>query len=223
MREPEPDQAAKLLDVGQGAPPGRALSWLPRPLQLQTAGRIRYLMDASFCSLPLYFALKGKHEYVLTNAAPFVEAVRGQVAAVAAEYDLVAFPESRFPFLRQVTAGVPHAVEMRKRAKAEVFERALAGHKWSKLERESQARAGAEMGEAFTINLIKSNQRHRYAPHLFQELTSASGSRVLLLDDFIMSGMTLLALEAALGRSGCDAFGVFFQLGLHDALAGAHP
>lgn len=213
MRASESTQAAKFPDVGHAAMRGRALSWLPRPLQLQAAGRTRYLLDASFCSLPLYFALKGKHEYVLTNPGPFVEAVQAQVATVAAEYDLVVFPESRFPFLQQVTAGVPHAVEMRKRAKDEVFERALAAHKWSKLERESQARARAEMGDAFTINLIKSNQRHRYAPHLFQELAPATGSRVLLLDDFIMSGMTLRALEAALGRQDCDSFGVFYQLG----------
>lgn len=210
VRETNP--AVNLVGVGQDAVGARGLNWLPQRLQVQTSGRVRYLMDASFCSLPLYFALKGKHDYALGNPRLFVEAVREQVLDVAAGYDLVAYPESRFPFLRQVTAGVAHAVEMRKRSKDEVFAHALAAHKWSKLEKESQARARAEMGEAFTINLIKSNQRHRYAPHLFQELTVAPDARVLLLDDFIMSGMTLLALEAALGCPSCDAFGVFFQL-----------
>jgi hypothetical protein len=149
----------------------------------------------------------------LVNAEAFVQSVREQIEVAAGGYDLVVFPESRFPFLRQVTAGLPQAHEMRKRAKAEVFERALAAHKWSKLEKESQARARAEMGEAFTINLIKSNQRHRYAPHLFEELEVPLGARVLLLDDFIMSGMTMLALSAALGRQDYDSFGVFYQLG----------
>lgn len=190
----------------------RALSWFPRSLPVKEAGRIRYLLDASFCSLPLYFALKGKHDYALENAAPFIAAVQAKVEALAAEYDLVVFPESRFPFLRMVTAGVPHAQEMQKRPKAEVFERALGAHKWSKLERQSQDRAREEMGEAFTINLIKSNQRHRYAPHLFQRVEVPPDARVLLLDDFIMSGVTLIALKAGLGLSECDAFGVFLQV-----------
>lgn len=189
----------------------RALSWLPQALSVQTAGRIRYLMDASFCSLPLYFALKGKHDYSMVNSGTYLPAVQAEVERVAAEYDVVVFPESRFPFLRQVTAGVGHAVELRKRSKDSVCARAMAGHKWSKLERQSQERAWAQMGEAFTINLIKSNQRRHYAPHLFEQVDIPAGARVLLLDDFIMSGMTLQAIQAAVGREDCDAFGVFYQ------------
>ena len=200
---------SQALDAGAVYP----LSWLPRHLPAQTQGRVRYLMDASHCSLPLYFSLKGKHGYALDNAAPFIAAVQAQVANVATGFDLVAYPESRFPFLRMVTGGIAHAVEIKKRGKADICARAMAGRKWSKLERRSQERAWAEMGDAFTINLIKSNQRRHYVPHLFENVEVVPGARVLLLDDFIMSGMTLQALAAALGRQDCDAFGVFFQRG----------
>lgn len=192
-----------------GAP--RALCWVPRQLPVAIDAGIRYLLDASFGSLPIYFALKGKHDYVLANADAFLAEVRQQVELVAADYDVVAYPESRFPFLRTVVAGLSNAVELRKRFKDEIFELAGAGHKWSKLERLSQAQARAKMGESFTINLIKANQRQRYAPFLFQPVSLAPGARVLLLDDFIMTGMTLRAMEACMGREGCDAFGVFCQ------------
>lgn len=195
-----------------GAPEPRPLSWWPHPMPVRVEGPVRFLMDASFCSLPLYFALKGKHDYAMVNQAPFIEAVRERVAEVAGGYDLVVYPESRFPFLRQVTEGLANAAEMRKRSKAEVCVRTMGSRKWSKLERQSQERAFSQMGDAFTINLIKSNQRQHYAPHLFEGIAVAPGARVLLLDDFIMSGMTLQAMSAALGLQNCDAFGVFYQV-----------
>lgn len=203
-------QPGPTFSTTRASGPCRPLSWLPRLLPLQKNREVCFLLDASFCSLPLYFSLKGKHDYALANPAPFIAAVHAQVVEVAADYDVVAFPESRFPFLRLVTAGVGHAVEMRKRDKADICARALAGHTWSKLERLSQERAWEQMGESFTINLIKSNQRRHYMPHLFQDLEVDAGARVLL-DDFIMSGTTLQALAAGLNRSSCDAFGVFYQ------------
>jgi len=209
MQIPTPCVDARSTDTRLAA---RSLSWLPRPLPVRRAGSVQYLMDASFCSLPLYFALKGKHDYAMVNQAPFIQAVRERVAEVAGGYDLVVYPESRFPVLRQVTEGLANAAEMRKRSKAEVCVRTMGSRKWSKLERQSQERAFSQMGDAFTINLIKSNQRQHYAPHLFEGIAVAPGARVLLLDDFIMSGMTLQAMSAGLGLQNCDAFGVFYQV-----------
>lgn len=172
-------------------------------------------MDASHCSLPLYFAVKGKHNYGLANEVEFVTAVRTAVEQVAAGFDLVVYPESRYPFLRQVTAGLPHARELKKRAKDDICARTMASRKWSKLERLSQERAWAEMGESFTINKVKSNQRRHYAPHIFEALDVAGIERILLLDDFIMSGNTLAAMAASLGVSDYHAFGVFYQRGMN--------
>lgn len=67
------------------------------------------------------------------------------------------------------------------------------------------------MGDTFTINLIKSNQRKHYVPYLFEPIEVPAGRRVLLLDDFIMSGNTIAAGKAALGLAECDCFGVFYQ------------
>ena len=189
------------------------LSFCPTQLPLKSAGHVTYLMEASFCSLPLYFAVKGKHNYAMANETAFVEAVRIAVASIANQYDLIVFPESRYPFLRQVTEGLPQARELKKRAKADVCARTMASRKWSKLERVSQERAWAEMGETFTINKVKSNQRKHYAPHIFEELDTAGAQRILLLDDFIMSGNTLAAMAASLKLDCYEAFGVFYQCG----------
>lgn len=181
---------------------------------MHTDGATHFLMDASHCSLPLYFAVKGKHNYALVNEAEFVAAIRSVVESVATGYDLIVFPESRYPFLRQVTAGLPQARELKKRAKGDICARTMASRKWSKLERLSQERAWAEMGESFTINKVKSNQRRHYAPHIFESEDAAGAQRILLLDDFIMSGNTLAAMAASLGVSDYHAFGVFYQRGL---------
>lgn len=181
------------------------------PLPVQATGRVQYLMDATFCSLPLYFALKGKHDYAMDNEAAFVAEVRARVAEVAQTYDIVVYPESRCPFLRQVTNGLPHAHELKKRNKADICKLTMASRKWSKLERLSQERAWAEMGDSFTINKIKSNQRKHYAPYIFEGLSTERLGRVLLLDDFIMSGNTLTGMAAGLGLTEFDAFGVFYQ------------
>jgi hypothetical protein len=189
------------------------LSFCPADLPVQRQNNVRYLLEASFCSLPLYFAVKGKHNYALVNEAAFIAAVRAAVLPLTADYDLIVYPESRFPFLRHVLAGVPHARELKKRAKADVCARTMASRKWSKLERVSQERAWSEMGETFTINKVKSNQRRHYAPHIFEPLDTAGAERILLLDDFIMSGNTLAAMAASLGLEHFEAFGVFYQRG----------
>lgn len=188
------------------------LSYIPQPLPLKTAGdRLGYLFEADHASLPLYFALKGKHGYALANREEFVTAVRAVVTLAALDYDLVAYPQSRFPFLSDLVAQLPNTVELVKRSKSDIVELAQASARWNKLERQSQARAWAEMGYTFTINLVKSNQRKHYVPYLFEPVEVPTGWRVLLLDDFIMSGNTIAAGKAALGLAECDCFGVFYQ------------
>lgn len=186
------------------------LCYLPQALHLKKSGRLQYIFDANGASLPLYFALKGKHGYSLDNQDVFRDAVRGVVEQVAQAYDLVVYPQSRFPFLQELVAGLPNTQRLVKRSKEAVIQSALEHAHWNKLERQSQQRCWAEMGETFTINLVKSNQRKHYVPHLFERVELGE-RRVLLLDDFIMSGNTLSAMLAAIGRSECDSLGVFYQ------------
>jgi hypothetical protein len=168
------------------------------------------LFEAAHASLPLYFALKGKHGYELQNREDFVQAVRAVVEETARQYDLVVYPESRFSFLSELVANLPTMAQLRKRSKSDVIANAQAHAGWSKLERKSQERAWAEMGDVFTINAVKANQRGHYVPYLFEAI-ALDTQRVLFLDDFIMSGNTVAAALAAIGRERCDCFGVFYQ------------
>lgn len=122
------------------------------------------------------------------------------------------FPQSRFPFLREVTSGLASCVELRKRSKLEVCQRAQESAKWGREARVSQELAWAEMGETLIINKIKSNQRKHYVPYLFEPMSLPETANVLLLDDFIMSGNTLSAMRAAIGAPNVIALGIFYQL-----------
>lgn len=195
----------------------RSLSYFPREMQIKTEGSVQFLFEALFCSLPLYFALKGKHDYLMANEAEFISKVKAKVAEAAAGFDLVAFPESRFPFMRQITEGLPHCVELRKRSKADICALALETPGWKKQDRLSAEKAWSEMGGTFTINTIKANQRRYYVSYLFEPLDIPSGSRVLIVDDFIMSGRTIEAMAAAIGVTDYASFGVFYQAPLESA------
>lgn len=194
--------------MSQGTP----LCYIPHPLTVKADQNTRYLFKASHTSLPLYFALKGKHGYQLENREDFVGAVQAVVEDFTRDYDLVVYPESRFSFLSELVENLPAAVQLRKRSKLDVIAEARAHARWSKLERKSQEKAWAEMGDVFTINAVRSNQRKHYVPYLFEPL-EVDSQRVLLLDDFIMSGNTVAAALAAMGRERCDCFGVFYQPG----------
>ena len=191
--------------------PKTSLSYVPQAMPRKNIGSTSYLLAADQNSLPLYFSLKSKHDYVLVNREKFVSAVRAEIEPVAKSYDVVVIPQSSAPFLRELTERLPNVIELRKRNKADIIQRAQATANWGKLERRSQARCWEEMGDVFSINRVKSNQRKHYVPHLFEPILLNPDSSVLLLDDFIMSGNTIAACKAAMGIVDCDCFGVFYQ------------
>lgn len=193
------------------AEPAILLCAVPTGLSVQKHGLVRYVFEASNLTLPLYFALKGRHGYILTNASELIAAVKPLLQEVVKDFDVVVYPQSRYPFVSLLVAGLPHVLELHKRSKREVCEFASATAKWSRAERLSQEKAWAAMGDTFTMNAIKSNQRKRYIPHLFAPAHLDQTARVLLLDDFIMSGETWAAMQAALHRDNCEAFSVFYQ------------
>lgn len=187
------------------------LSYLSAP-SVRQQGAVRYVFDATNLTLPLYFALKGKHHYQLENREAFVAAIRRTVELEASNADVVVFPESRFSFLREITAGLDNTVELKKRSKLEICQLAQAHATWNREARRSQEAGWAEMGASFLINKVKSNQRKHYVPFLLERADIAENSRVLLLDDFIMSGNTLKAMRAAVTVPQVTALGIFFQL-----------
>ena len=188
----------------------RELSYLSLPLNVQQEGNVNFLLDASFSSLPLYFALKQKHDYYLANKDIFIADVKSHVEAFAKDFDLIIYPESRFPFVKEIVGDLP-AIELRKRNKAEIIDAVVMNAKWCKQEYMSAKAQWQEMGETFTINKIKSNKRHLYVPHLFQAVNVPSDSKILLLDDFVMSGNTIKAMAAAINTTQHETFGVFYQ------------
>lgn len=187
------------------------LSYLSAP-PVRQQGAVRYVFDATNLTLPLYFALKGKHHYRLENRAAFVTDMRRMVEREVSEADLVVFPESRFSFLQEITAGLDNTLELKKRSKQEICQLAQEHARWNREARRSQEAGWAEMGEFFLINKVKSNQRKHYVPFLFRHAALPESNRVLLLDDFIMSGNTLKAMRAAVTVPDMTALGVFFQM-----------
>jgi hypothetical protein len=187
--------------------------YLHRDFQIHQKENVNFLIDASGSSLPIYFALKGKHEYEMLGEEKFIYDVKAIVEKFASQFDLVVFPESRYPFLRKITENLTNVVELKKREKVEICEIVKKAEGWKKLDLASAEKSWAEMGESFTINKIKSNKRKAYIPYLFQKMEVAHGKKVLLLDDFIMSGNTIKAMEAALNITEYSTMGIFYQIG----------
>jgi hypothetical protein len=187
--------------------------YLHREFQIHQKEKVNFLIDASGSNLPIYFALKGKHEYEMLGTEQFIEDVKVIVEQFASQFDLIVFPESRYPFLRKLTANLKNVVELKKRNKEEICEIVKAAEGWKKLDLISAEKSWAEMGDTFTINKIKSNKRKAYIPYLFEKMEVAQGTKVLLLDDFVMSGNTIKAMEAALNIKEYSIMGIFYQIG----------
>jgi hypothetical protein len=186
-------------------------TYLKRDISIKERDGIHFLLPASFYSLPIYFALKGKHDYEMLGAEEFVDQVKPIVKSFAADFDVVVIPESRCPFLRNLTKDLPNVLELRKRSKEEICSLALQTKGWRKADVESARKAWSEMGDTFTINLIKSNKRKDYVSHLFESVKIPDGSKILLFDDFIMSENTIKAMSAAIGHADHQTLGIFYQ------------
>ena len=191
----------------------REFCYLPRQLELQRTNSVYHVFDASNTSLPLYFDVKSKHDYRMVGRSQFIEDVTEAVSVLKDKFDVVVIPESRFLFLEEVLSRFPNVLRLHKRSKVEIFEQVLKTPSWRKLDRQSAEKAFDEMGDDFTINTIKSNKRKDYIPHIFEEAHVYMDARLLIADDFIMSGNTIKALAASVGRSFYDELGIFYQTG----------
>jgi hypothetical protein len=187
--------------------------YLHRDFQINKKDEVNFLIDASGTNLPIYFALKGKHDYKMLGEEQFIADVKAVVEQFASQFDLVVFPESRYPFLREITKDLGNVIELKKRAKEEICQIVKTEQGWKKLDLVSAEKSWSEMGDTFTINKIKSNKRKAYIPYLFQKIEVAPGTKVLLLDDFVMSGNTIKAMESALGIQDYSTMGIFYQIG----------
>lgn len=196
--------------------PAGGFNYLPRPLAVQSqataTGMLHYVLAADGYALPLYFALKGKHAYQMLGREQFLRQVRDAIAETLSGYDVVVIPESRSLLVQSLVQEAPaEVVLLRKRSKVELCDLVASLTRWSRDELASQRRAWAVMGERFVMSEIKSNQRQHYRPHLFEPLGGLEGKRIILLDDFIMSGSTVHAMRLAVGRDTADMLSLFYQ------------
>jgi phosphoribosylpyrophosphate synthetase len=187
-------------------------SYLTNTLSIQTVGKLSFMVEASNLSLPIYFSLKEKNDYQMVGMHSFVDSVRKAIEQYTHQFDIVVIPESRYSFLKDITANINNGFVLKKRTKAEICNMAKTNSGWNKQELSSAKKAWDEMGDSFTINKIKSNRRKDYIPYLFEK-TNINDKTVVLLDDFVMSGNTIKAMELALGISEYQTLCVFYQIG----------
>lgn len=155
--------------------------------------------EANALSLPIYFALKSKHDYVLTNRDEFEAYLQDQIKKLSIHFDTIIIPESRHSFLTNICSYIENIGVLSKNSKEHICENFLKSQKWSKDEIKSAQAHWRDMPGGFEINKIKSNKRQFYEQFLFEK--KRVEGRVLLLDDFKRSGSTMRAMTNAL--QGC--------------------
>lgn len=189
----------------------KPLNYLPAPVAITTEGDVSYIFEATNYNLPLYFALKGRHEYELLNRDVLISHLQNVVDNFVQQFDVVVIPQSRSDLLTRVISRFPNIIGLSKRDKMEIFSRVSTTPSWRKLDIQSANKARDEMGESFTINTIKSNKRKDYVPHIFHSASIPKDRKVLLLDDFVMSGNTIQAMASALEITEYHTLGIFYQ------------
>lgn len=150
-----------------------------------------------------YFKLKNKYDYVLTDSE--YQELQKTVVDNFGHYDLVIYPETTGKYLNSLAKAIgDNVVCIQKNDKETIIEK-LFEQRMMKNEKESLLSCIKEMNESFQINKIKGNQRKRFKDILFKkvDLSAFKNKKVLLLDDSVFSGETLLALKESLNID-CD-------------------
>lgn len=150
-----------------------------------------------------YFKLKNKYDYSLTKEE--YDKLEKEVVEAFGSYDLVIHPETTGKHLANLAKAIGNqTICIRKNSKKVITEKLLE-QKMMKAERNSLVSCIEEMKTSFQINKVKGNQRKRFRDILFEkvDLTEYQNLNVLLLDDSVFSGETLLALKESLGIH-CD-------------------
>jgi hypothetical protein len=156
----------------------------------------RYLFDTTdYDNLQLYFGVKNKYDCHLTNRDEFLSHLG---CFLTRSFDFAVYPESSNEFASFLAGCLaPIAVCVPKTPLDKIRDEVLT-MKWQKSELKSQLTRLDEMGGVFRINLVKSNQRERYIPLMFQSVDLPAG-RGVIVDDSIFTAATIKALVAATG------------------------
>lgn len=153
-------------------------------------------------NLEMYFKLKDKYEYSLSDEE--VNELKNKALTEFGSYDIVIVPETKGKHLHNIAEHIgKNVVIVKKRDKTDIIEDLLS-QKMMKNEKISLLSSLEEM-DVVQINKIKGNQRKRFRNILFEEinLPNIENKKVLLLDDSVFSGETLIALKESLNIN-CD-------------------
>lgn len=150
-----------------------------------------------------YFKLKNKYDNELTEEE--YQSLEQETVNAFGQYDLVIHPETTGKHLSALASALgKETICVAKNSKENIVKELLT-QKMMKAERQSLIDCLDEMGDTVQINKIKGNQRKRFRNILFQkiDLSNYKEMNVLLLDDSVFSGETLLSLKESLGID-CD-------------------
>lgn len=148
-------------------------------------------------NLEIYFKLKDKYEYRFQNEE--FEELKKTIVNEFGTYDLVIIPETKGRYLKTIADSLSdNVISVSKRCKADILTD-LEQQKMMKNEKQSLFNTLEEM-DVVQINKIKGNQRKRFRDILFEKLdfTEWNNKKVLLLDDSVFSGETLIALKESI-------------------------
>lgn len=146
-------------------------------------------------NLENYFKLKHKYDYVLSEEE--LEALKATVVKSFGHYDVVIHPQTSGLYLGELAKVLGDKVVCIAKNDKETIKELVQEQHMMKAERTSLMNCIDEMDGSFQINKVKGNQRKRFKNILFQEtdLTEFADKKVLLLDDSVFSGATLIALK----------------------------
>lgn len=160
--------------------------------------------------LEMYFKLKNKYDHELSS-----DELNDLIQAVKAfgEYDVVIHPETTGLHLTELAFSISDQVVVIAKNNKSYIKKQVLEQPMMKAEKASIIKTIDEMGQSFQINKVKGNQRKRFKDILFMpvNLDSLKDKRVLLLDDSVFSGETLIALKEHLNLK-CDVAVLFSKL-----------
>lgn len=162
----------------------------------------------------LYFGLKNKHDAYLTNKEELLFDIQQTIESINFNANVVVCPQSSKDlnsWLSNIIARKNNSkiIELKKRSKDEIIE-LVKKQSWTKDEWSSQLSRFDVMGLEFEINKVKSNQRKKYIPYLFEPQYIDSTNNVMLVDDSIFSGTTVMACNSAIGYGIQQLFALFW-------------
>lgn len=177
------------------------ITYLPQDLSLKYHKDCYYLIELNNLTLPVYFGLKDKHNYSVSNKYKFYSNVKDSLP----EVDLFIIPESSSDLLNTIT--IHKNLTLFKNNKDTIKQLMIQNNKYSKNEIDSLNKSFDSMNKGFQIHKLKLNKRKDAIPYIFKDtpffihdLLKYKNKHVCILDDLSVSNSTIHAMECILNK-----------------------